>query len=295
MAAIEFPKSPFRVEELADWLELSALSASNRSASAGNLERELNRLSCANPDERLGNVFTEIERREKATGNEAYPFERKNSYIELRGEPKKYPAYVFCLALSYYQWKQRKGALQNPWLLFEELACCSAKSYVGGEAVVFGTSSRMGRTSAKRFEDKIKGLAKELAEGEGFKKQRLLATKDSKLDLVAWKKFLDGRPSQIIIFGQCAAGFNWTDKLSELDPDAFWEQWMIAGKVSTLLRSVFIPHRLYDEDRWIMQARRARLLFDRCRIVSFAHHETSSGRFADRLLDCCRIEWELPV
>lgn len=295
MAAIEFPQSPFHAEELADWLELLALGAADRSASAGDLERELNRLGVSDPHGLLGSVLLEVGRREKAAGRDAYPFERKDSSIELKADAKGFPAYVFCLALSYYKWKSRKSAPDNPWLLFEELAWYSAKNYLGGEAIIFGTSSREGAKAKKQFADNVNRLAKKLGEGECFRSQPTLSAKDSKLDLVAWKGFHDGRPSQIVLFGQCAAGTNWHDKLTELDPEVFWDQWMNRGKVSSLLRSVFIPHRVFDDHKWESRARDARLLFDRCRVVAFAHRETARGKFARRLLKCCRTEWRLRV
>jgi hypothetical protein len=295
MAGIDFPDSPFRTEELADWLELAAIDAADRNASAGDLERELKRLGHGDPYGPLGKVFTEVERREKAAGKDAYPFDRKDSSIELKAEPKSYPAYIFCLALSYWKWATRKGAPENPWLLFEELAYYSAKNYLGGDALVFGTSSRQGGKANKRFATSVNELAKKLGEGERFRPQHTFSAKDSKLDLVAWKGFPDSRPSQIILFGQCAAGANWTGKLNELIPDDFWDQWMNRGKVSTPLRSVFMPHRVFEHDEWEHHARSARLLFDRCRVVAFAHQETARGEFADRLLRCCRTEWKLKV
>src|SRR5690606_4699072 len=140
------------------------------------------------------------------------------------------------------------------------------------------------KVGEKRFVNNINELAKRLGEGEGFKKQPTLSAKDSKLDLVAWKGFRDSRASQIILFGQCAAGENWINKLTELDPDGFWDQWMERGKVSSLLRSVFMPHRLHDQDAWNKYARSARLLFDRCRVVAHSHEATSTCGFAKRLL-----------
>jgi hypothetical protein len=166
---------------------------------------------------------------------------------------------------------------------------------LGGEAIVFGTSCRTGAGSNRRFESNVNALAKQLAEGECFRKQPTLSAKDSKLDLVAWKRFQDNRASQIVLFGQCAAGANWTDKLTELDPEQFWDQWMNQGKISTPLRSVFMPHRIFDHHEWEKHARSARLLFDRCRVVAFAHQDTSNGAFADRLLNCCRAEWKLDL
>lgn len=294
MACIEFPGT-FQPEDLADWLELAAIQAADKNASAGDLERELKRLGKADPEEITGNVFTEIDRRESAAGKDAYPFERKNTSIELKAKAGTYPAYVFCLALSHYKWKARKGAPENPWLLFEELARYTAQNYMGGEAIVFGTSCRLKKTGEKRFVSNINDLAKKLGEGEGFKKQSTHSAKDSKLDLVAWKSFQDRRSSQVILFGQCAAGDNWINKLTELDPDVFWDQWMERGKVSSLLRSVFMPHRIHDLDQWNKHARSARLLFDRCRVVAHSHQATATGGFADRLLNCCRTEWKLDV
>jgi hypothetical protein len=295
MLCLEFPKSRSRPEDLADWLELASIQADDRNASAGDLERELKRLGQRDSEEVLGNVFTEIDRRERAAGATAYPFQRKNTYIELKADARRFPAYVFCLALSYFKWKTRKGAPENPWLLFEELARFSAKNYLGGDAIVFGTSCRHGASAQRRFESNVNALAKSLGEGECFRKQPTFSTKDGKLDLVAWKGFQDVRSSQVILFGQCAGGADWTQKLTELDPDGFWGQWMNRPTISSLLRSFFMPHRVFNENEWELRARRARLLFDRCRVVAFAHQDTATGPFATRLLKCCRAEWKLKV
>jgi hypothetical protein len=291
----EFPGSPYLPEDLADWLELTAIEAADNNSSAGDMQRELKRLGETNSEEIVGNVFTEIDRREISAGANAYPFNRNNTSIELKAKAEGYPAYIFCLALSYCGWKIRRGAPENPWLLFEELAQYTAKNYLGGEAIIFGTSCRTNKAGERRFENNINVLAKKLREGEGFKKQKTFSAKDSKLDLVAWKGFQDERSSQIILFGQCAAGANWPDKLCELDPEGFWDQWMSRGKVSSPLRSVFMPHRVYDHQEWDKHARSARLLFDRCRVVALAHNETAAGEFAKRLLNCCRTEWKLNV
>jgi hypothetical protein len=295
MTRVKFPDAPFRTEHLADWLEIIAIKSADGDSSAGDLQRELKVLNQDNADTLVGNVFTEIDRRVTATGDEGYPFVRDPTSIRLKGPIRNYPAYLFCLALSYCKWKTRKNAPQNPWLLFEELASYSARRYLGGESLVFGTSSRKGTSAKRKFVQAIKDLATRINEGEGFRQQPLHASKDSKLDIVAWKPFRDGRPSQVVLFGQCAAGDNWTNKLGELDPEEFWDQWFSVGKVSRPLRTVFIPHRVFDQSEWNLHARRARLLFDRCRVVAFAHGETSSGPFAQRLLQCCVSEWGFAV
>jgi hypothetical protein len=297
MPGFEFPRSPFRPEELTDWLEMQAINAADGDASAGDLERDLKRLNCEGTQAEglIGSVFLEVERREKASGADAYPFEREPSSIKLKKTASDYPAYIFCLALSYCRWKPRKGARENPWLLFEQLAAFSAKAYLGGEVEVFGTSTRDNTRGKKRFIESVNRLAKKLGEGQGFKPQKTFSTKDGKLDVVAWKPFPDGLASQVILFGQCAGGSNWTHKLTELDPDAFWDQWMSRGKVSQPLRTLFMPHRVHDVQEWEKHGRSARLLFDRCRIAAFAHRETKRGAFANKLLRCCRAEWKISV
>jgi hypothetical protein len=294
---IGFPNAPFKPAKLADWLELQAILSPDKTASAGALERELNRLgrSGVQAESLIGNVFTEIDGRKQATGDLAYPFSREPSSIKVNGNARDYPAYVFCLALSFCSWKVRKGARETPWLLFEQLAAHSARGYLGGQVEIFGTSTREGSPSKKRFADKVNRLVSNLGEGDGFKTQRTFSTKDAKLDIVAWKPFPDARASQVILFGQCAGGANWTSKLTELDPDVFWDQWIVGGKVSHLLRSVFIPHRVFDTDEWEKHARAARLLFDRCRIAASAHDLMRQDPLATKLLRCCRKEWNITI
>lgn len=296
MQTVSMPDDPRDPAALADWLELSALAAADKDASTGDLERELDRLNVSGRDQLLSSVLIEIDKRERGTGQDAYPFERGDTSIEVKANPHEFPAYMFCLALSYLGWTNRPRAPHNPWLLFEELACHAAKSYVGGESLLFGTSSRTGTRGKGQFKQRVTELAKALGEGSGFKEQPTFSTKDSKLDVVAWKPHRDKRASQIILFGQCAAGRNWKEgKLTELDPEGFWDQWMDRGKVSAPLRSVFVPHRVYDDEQWDGYARKARLLFDRCRVVAAAHVHTRTGALADKLIACCRTEWSLDI
>jgi hypothetical protein len=294
-SAPEFPTSPNRPEDVADWLELNALFSEDLNSSAGDIERELDRLSVGDPESLLGNVFLEIDRRQQAIGNRAYPFKRGPTSIEISADRRSFAAYFFCLALSYFGWKARRGAPCNPWLLFETLAAHSAADYLQGDVLVFGTSTRTGKGSKSTFADKVTQLATQVGEGEGFRKQRTFSTKDSKIDLIAWKRFTDKRSSQVILFGQCAAGANWHgDKLSSLDPEVFWQQWMKKSQVSGFIKSVFIPHRVFDDDEWELRARPAKLLFDRCRVVNHAHHRITSA-LRKQLLSCCRSEWKLPL
>jgi hypothetical protein len=216
--------------------------------------------------------------------------------VQVKEDPAKFATYFFCLALSAIGWKLRRRAPQNPWLLFEEICGLAAKNYLAGQVIIFGTSSRVGRKAKNVFRSNINALAAALREGQGFGRTKTFSTKDSQLDVVGWKPFQDGRSSQIVLFGQCAAGAEWrTGKLKELDPDAFWDQWFLRTKVSSILRSIFVPHRIFDDEEWDVRAAGARLLFDRCRVSANAHPKVNASTLKDRLLHCCRVEWNLPI
>ena len=272
------PGTPTDVIKLADWLEIYALISADGNSSRGDLERALKRASVfqtahgdeANDIEEVGaQVFLELEERAKAAGD-AYPFELSGGLVRLRGKPNKFPAYIFCLILSYFKWKATKGAAVDPWRLFEELSCSAAGRYMQGD--VFWLASRSGVSKSRRtgqptaFQQGVDGLCSALGEGQGFKKQPTLNRQDDKVDLVAWRGFADDRPSKLVMFGQCAAGENWSEKTAEMQPDVFWDQWMLDGKVSPLLRSFYIPHRI-PRNAWEFRARSTGILFDRCRIA----------------------------
>jgi hypothetical protein len=290
-----FPTNWQRPEDIADWLELTAVVAADGDASAGDAERELTRLNCSNYESLLGNVFTEIDRREQAAGD-FYAFERGKTSIKVRQPAKDFGTYFFCLCLSSLGWTLRKNAPNNPWLLFERVSALAAESYLGGEVMIFGTSSRLGTKARNVFRTNVDSLATVLREGSGFGPTKTFSTKDSHLDIVAWKPFADRRSSQIVLFGQCAAGADWrAAKLTELDPDVFWDQWFLRTKVSTLIRTVFVPHRMFDDEEWKLRATAARLLFDRCRVTAHAHEKVNASGLKYRLLECCRAEWNLPI
>ncbi len=290
-AATYFPSNTADPIELADWLEILALTAADGDASAADMERPLRRLGNGAPEPLIAQVFTEIDRRVKAAGD-AYPFVLNNAVITRRGAPDKYIPYVFCLLLSYFKWKAKKGVPYNPWLLFEEMSCVAAGQYMDASTtcMLFGTSAR-GKNDT--FRTAINALCGSLREGNGFREQKTNA-KDDKLDVVVWKSFPDAGPSQVIMFGQCAAGDDWHKKVSELQPEAFSTQWPTRPFMSPIIRSFYIPHRV-NPDFWEMWARKAGVLFDRCRIAHFAQKQYGYFTAKNRFLDCCKQVSPVPL
>jgi hypothetical protein len=232
-------------------------------------------------DEALAQVFFEIEDRAKAAGD-GYPFELAGGLLKLRSEPKDFPAYLFCLVLSYFGWKPRKGDPINPRDLFEELSCAAARGYLQGEVFPFGPKA----ANRKGFKQAVGALCAALCEGQGFKNQKTFDRKDDKVDLVAWKGFQDRRSGKLVMFGQCASGGDWKDKLGEMQAGPFWDQWMQEAKISPLIRSFYVPHRV-EKARWEYTARRTGVLFDRCRIAFWAGREIQT--------DYRYLEWSMPL
>jgi len=258
---------------LADWLELYAILSPDSNSSRGDLDSALRTVSLSELDnsekieQKILEVFEECEQRTKAAG-QAYPFDIDfRGILSLKtGGLESFPIYIFCLCLSYYPLTDTHIGPK----LFEQVSCLAAKGYLHGQAVGFG-SPRTNLPSS--FAEAVTGLCKLIGEGEEFREQPSLSCQDDTLDLVAWKDFKDRKPSKVLMFGQCGAGRNWSDKLGELHPGTFWDQWMKVASVSPEpLRSFFTPYRV-GRHLWEHRARHAGILFDRCRIAHWAHQE----------------------
>lgn len=269
---LELPQDATNPLELADWLELYALVSADQNASRSDIERGLRRAALVEIDdddaiERTTlDTFEELEQRFQASG-EAYPFDLSNQgVVKLKSNLEEFPVYIFCLCLSYLG-SDARDSLLNPRKLFEDVSCWAAKGYLQGKTVGFG-SPRADLSSS--FGEAVTELCGRIGEGKGHREHRRLRPQDDALDLIAWKDFSDGRPSKLIMFGQCASGRNWENKLGELNPRAFCGEWMQDSLISPEpIRSFFIPHRV-DRDRWEFNARKAGIFFDRCRIAFWA-------------------------
>lgn len=287
---LELPRDCTDAIALADWLELIAIESGDGNASAGDLINALQIAVGGKAARQLSvEAMLEIEERISAT-DDAYPFDLyRGGVLQAKDDLKSYVAYLFCLLLSYFGWQQRSPASINPRLLFENLSCIAAKQYIQGDVFKLGAGQRSAGVPA--FRDAVDELCKRLGEGEGLRPNRTLSKKDDHVDLVAWRDFSDQRQSKLILFGQCATGENWTDKVSELQPDAFWNHWMIEPKVSPLGRSFFIPHRIPDEtdrETWRYYARYAGILFDRCRVAYWAWTDNEEVLREPRYFEWCQ-------
>jgi len=272
---LPLPDEPTDRIRLADWLELCALGSPDGNASSGDLETALKRGSLLDEygseaiQQTAMEVFDELEERAKAA-QIAYPFTINAPMIQVRDVWNEHPAYVFCLCLSYFGHKHKKGSRDEPRRWFEHLSRDAAQHYLGGEALRFG-SPRLQAELPKSFKSAIGEVCRRLKEGEGYRAGGLPQRKDDELDIIAWKPFPDELPGKLILFGNCASERDWEgSKKTQLSPEPFYSDWMIDPPKCQIIKSLFIPHRV-ERLRFIPLLKRAGIIFDRCRIAHWAY------------------------
>ncbi|MBI3986597.1 MAG: hypothetical protein HY343_06740 [Lentisphaerae bacterium] len=245
---------------LTDWLELLALTVDDGNASHGDLQRALNRLGVDGFDTICTDCMRELHRRVAAT-RENYPFTFSGTLLKSKGDWRDFTPYVFCLLLSYCDEKMKKIKGFQHEIMFEQLSCLAARNYIGGDALRFGSPRKELPSGFLEALTVVCGKVKEWTPVA----RKTLRRKDGGLDLVAWKHFPDEQIGKLVLFGHCASGSDWDDKINELQPNDFCSLWL-GGDRSPIVKTFFIPHRI-SPDLFADRAVSAKLFFDRCRIA----------------------------
>ncbi len=274
------PSPQAECHELADFAELLAwdkgsVSAREIAAYLGRLDDNDHNVGCddnadVNADE-IDEVMNEIERRSSACGV-GYPFALDLEGTVLRHVPNnedhRTHLYHYLLLSTRLNMKDaRDHAGIDGADLLEEIAAEILRCYLGPQrarSIVFGTSS------PGSFEDKVNRLCHEVGEGGAFRTLDSAAVdaNDDKLDTVSWVPFADNSRSQLIVFGQCKTGTNWSGMLTQLQPDGFIKRWMREPYLQDPLRAFCVAEAV-NRSRWNGFCVFAGILFDRCRIVDF--------------------------
>jgi hypothetical protein len=294
--ALRAPTATASPESHADWLELRALLADDRNSSMTDLVRAIRPTGTieAIVQEEVGgedalpaelsdpgddrsetvadSASSELDDRELACGGTvadggAYPFVRGAQYLETLPDAASH-VYVFLLLLS------TEGVAAGPpglsaTELFEDIAADAARNYFGGEdhgveVYQFGFPRRR---TLRGFKPAINELCIKLGEGGNARdRPNSRDQKDAKLDLVVWRPFPDARTGKVVAFAQCAAGGDWDEKLSEMQPRTFTSSWMTDQLGLEPTRLFFCPFRV-ERRRWETTVYASGVLFDRCRIA----------------------------
>lgn len=282
--------------KVADWLELTALVASDGSVSSGDLMsllRTSSALATSGTEEEdeiaafVTEVFIELDARSNLLGDH-YPFDVAAPFLKKK-QPyhPAFNAYCFCLCLSYIKDDASYTNKENPRLLFEQLSALACKGYLAGEHFVFGTSRPPAPSSkpGPAFIQRLKELVIFLNENSQPRFTKARHKQDARIDLVVKKSFPDRRPYQLVVMGQCATGKNWKTKTRDVQPVNFWNNWLMPATASQLIPAFFVPHMIPDEE-WEEHSRDAGLLFDRHRLAWWA--ASSAERSA---LDSQMAKW----
>ena len=291
MVGLIVPPASADATEHADWLELAAAVTSDATRSRQHLIAAIRRTGSIDgapstedlddepldelverQDEELERIseaaFEQLARRESYLG-EHYPF-AVDGAVQAKDGALASP-YLFLTALTKFN-PTLRASEESGASLFERVSRAALVEYLGGVRSVrsydFGFPRRDGPAA---FYDALEELCRKMGEGRGCRVERneTAAVKDGKLDLVAWLPFEDGQRNQLSVFGQCAAGMDWFDKLNELQPGDFCGIWMKDPPAMGPLLAFFVPRQVEDR-RWRQASvGDRRLFFDRLRIARF--------------------------
>jgi hypothetical protein len=277
-------------ESLADWLELQALFGPARTSSLQDLvtyfktSGSIEEVTTADDPfdsgseraEQVAEAAMDSLASRQATTKRRYPFSLTSQSLSVKRDGRS-SVYAFLLLLSTYGPnagpREDKGAE-----LFELIAGNAMREYLGysangARAFQFGFPRRI---EPSGFKDALNKLCLQMNEGHGSRDQPTRRDqKDAKLDVVAWIPMPDTRGGKLMAFGQCATGWNWRDKLSDLQAQVWCEHWMLSAPPVLPIKAFLMPHAPIDGD-WTLDSRYGGIVFDRPRICHFSQRLPTS-------------------
>ena len=278
---------------MADWAELACIFSADGGTSREDVIRAVRRdsgLSDVQAQSLANDVFKELADRLAAclrggpAASSGYPFllERDDTYLRLResGPLRRWQRgfiYLFLLIMTRASMSSSQRTMDgiDPTKTFEQLCADVLAAFWGGAshhsgAMVFGTAARSS-TPAKSFRSKVEKLCEIIGEGGGWKDGAVApGGGDGKLDVVAWRRFEDGRRGGLVGFAQCKTGNSWDKHLTQLNPRTFCRNYMQQDLVLEPVRIYMVPNRI-SLRVWESHTSDGGILFDRCRILQYAH------------------------
>jgi hypothetical protein len=248
--------------ELADWLELEALSTDTGAVPVDSVnscleigeDEEPEKLEEENTVEerRLTQVLSAIAERKKAIGK-SYPFAVSSSgdVLSLKDslDHGGY-AYLFCLIVSS---AAPDGLLsgEGPWVpdlarartLFQACATIASAGHVVGPAYSVGWP----RPDSSPFLVKLNDVYTHFGDGRAHDKRPPGAppkVKDDEIDVIAWTYNRDMKPRVGYFIGQAASGGNWDGKSLKGRVDRFHGTWFSKPPASQLRVGTIMPFTL---------------------------------------------------
>jgi hypothetical protein len=258
--SIEAPGLEAGPIEVAEWLELTALTRQNSSSSEADVRsivlgasddiaafEDIAELD-EDAEESIQEVFDELDSRRLWSGG-GYPFgvEQPGNILRVIEPeiPDHHLAYVFSLLLSYCKKLDLATRKNVPGIaeledLFQICGTVAATGFIDGSSVSFGFP----RLGGQPFYDKLWDVNQALGEGMAHRIWRLGASPnpaDAGVDVIAWRSCPDGQPGQLYLLGQCASGKNWDSKTPIQDYLHFHNTYWLKHPYSPVISATFIP------------------------------------------------------
>lgn len=223
-------------------------------------------------DHFIDSVWSEISRRQRLYGD-APPFTVENSSVSCVIDWKDKPDYMTCLILSMFGNSIPKETSETG-KLFERISNEAVKKYLNMQSVISGYPSDV------CIKETIQRMGEEIAFGLPEK------AKEAGVDILAWRPFGDGRPSQVVLLVQCASGKNWAGKLDDICLKA-WNQY-VRWRTDPI-KAITVSKIITEED-FGESSNRGGVIFDRARLFRNIVDSCLSTDLKQDLLEWCKAK-----
>lgn len=284
---IDAPTLELGIDDLVDWLELTAIfnpfGLSRTDALLGSLLQQENTAEVDDSDigevdQRREQLIEEIENEIKLRQDNigiAYPFTLSDGGEELSlledWRDPKYSFYLVCLITTHVTGsailaRPPEGALLTSLRnsVFQIIATLGMAGLAAGPALSVGWPRQTGETIVQLME-------RAAALGAGFVARPAPGPyvspneKDGGVDVIAWS--IDGLPPPVTFhFAQTASGRNWPGKPVDAHARVFMAAYMMDHQTGNLHYATVIPYRVLDEAFWNSQSLLHRAILDRLRL-----------------------------
>lgn len=226
--------------------------------------------------QRIDDAFRHIRYR-VATFGAAYPFQIRGTTLVRRPLSPTREFYAFLLFASGKQWLTRQADRTAVEKAVERLAAAAVRRWLPGEMEVhvFGTS--------RKKQDRYTGdlPARILAFAQDINESRLLGEEayrdgnygDGGLDVVAWRRPLDGAPGTLVVFAQATTERKWANKQG----DASWDKWRQRLTFKCPPLSVLVIPFCFRTPvgAWYLESEVQTMVLDRVRLVALMRRDRS--------------------
>jgi len=267
---VKLIENPNSINGVADWIEFYTITL-NESLSKSELSSYIEEASGSEPDQAfIDDIWLELERRLFLYGSPSPFLLEAREVTPSNLAWSDIPEYIACLILSI-----DGNAVDSvkTGKLFERLSSKAVSNYFNGHSIIYGHPSRQ----------TVRSIATLMS--ETFISEPTSTYKDRGVDIICWKPFNDQRKSQLAVIIQCAAGFNWDQKLLSI-PYKAWTQYIHWG--TDPLKGFTAPI-VINENRFDDIVTDAGIMFDRPRIYrNVQYNFTSDATLMDDLIAWCQ-------